>query len=315
MKILYISPRYDGGIGGHAKRVADKLQENGIDIELMHVPHVPIKNLKNPSFTIFGSIQAILNSKEYDIVHAWNIPSTFIMKKIKSKKKILSIHGVYGQQIEQIHSNITSKIGKRAEEEAFKIANIFTTDSKYVQSFYKNKLDIDFIHLPAPLDTSKFPEILDLDKEQNQIIYIGRDSFEKGIDILKKIEKNVNGNVIYCTNLPWNETMKNLKKSTILVVPSRMESIPQVIKEAFFLKIPVIATNVGGISELIENGKTGILIQSDNSKLLLNEINKLLQNTYLQKKLFDEAHKFIMENYTWESLLSKYVDFYKKLIE
>ena len=315
MKILYISPRYEGGIGGHAKRVADKLQENGIDIELMHVPHVPIKNLKNPSFTIFGSIQAILNSKEYDIVHAWNIPSTFIMKKIKSKKKILSIHGVYGQQIEQIHSNITSKIGKRAEEEAFKIANIFTTDSKYVQSFYKNKLDIDFIHLPAPLDTSKFPEILDLDKEQNQIIYIGRDSFEKGIDILKKIEKNVNGNVIYCTNLPWNETMKNLKKSTILVVPSRMESIPQVIKEAFFLKIPVIATNVGGISELIENGKTGILIQSDNSKLLLNEINKLLQNTYLQKKLFDEAHKFIMENYTWESLLSKYVDFYKKLIE
>ena len=315
MKILYISPRYDGGIGGHAKRVADKLQENGIDIELMHVPHVPIKNLKNPSFTIFGSIQAILNSKEYDIVHAWNIPSTFIMKKIKSKKKILSIHGVYGQQIEQIHSNITSKIGKRAEEEAFKIANIFTTDSKYVQSFYKNKLDIDFIHLPAPLDTSKFPEILDLDKEQNQIIYIGRDSFEKGIDILKKIEKNVNGNVIYCTNLPWNETMKNLKKSTILVVPSRMESLPTTVKEAFFLKIPVIATNVGGISELIENGKTGILIQSDNSKLLLNEINKLLQNTYLQKKLFDEAHKFIMENYTWESLLSKYVDFYKKLIE
>jgi glycosyltransferase involved in cell wall biosynthesis len=315
VKILYISPRYDGGIGGHAKRVADKLQENGFDIELMHVPHVPIKNLKNPSFTIFGSIKAILNSKEYDIVHAWNIPSTFIMKKIKSKKKILSIHGVYGQQIEQIHSNIISKIGKRAEEEAFKIANVFTTDSKYVQSFYKNKLDIDFIHLPAPLDTSKFPEILDLEKEQNQIIYIGRDSFEKGIDILKKIEKNIDGNVIYCTNLPWNETMKKLKKSTILVVPSRMESIPQVIKEAFFLKIPVIATNVGGISELIENEKTGILIQPDNSKLLLNEINKLLKNTDLQEKLFNEAHEFIMKNYTWESLLSKYVNFYKKLIE
>ena len=315
LNILYISPTFVGGIGGHAFRVSEKLNQNGFDIELMKIPHIPIKNLKNPSFTIFGSIQAILNSKEYDIVHAWNIPSAFIMKKIKAKKKILSVHGVYGQQIEQIHSNITSKIGKRAEKEAFKIADVFTTDSKYVQSFYKNKLDIDFIHLPAPLDTSKFPEILDLDKEQNQIIYIGRDSFEKGIDILKKIEKNVNGNVIYCTNLPWNETMKNLKKSTILVVPSRMESIPQVIKEAFFLKIPVIATNVGGISELIENGKTGILIQSDNSKLLLNEINKLLQNTYLQKKLFDEAHKFIMENYTWESLLSKYVDFYKKLIE
>jgi glycosyltransferase involved in cell wall biosynthesis len=315
LNILYISPTFVGGIGGHAFRVSEKLNQNGFDIELMKIPHIPIKNLKNPSFTIFGSIKSILNSKEYDIVHAWNIPSAFIMKKIKSKKKILSVHGVYGQQIEQIHSTIVSKIGKRAEEEAFKIANVFTTDSKYVQSFYKNKLNIDFVHLPAPLDTSKFQKFLDLKKKQNQVIYIGRNSFEKGIDVLKKIEKNIDGNVVYCTNLTWDETMKNLKKSTILVVPSRMESIPQVIKEAFFLKIPVIATNVGGIPELIEDGKTGILIQPDNTKLLLDEITKLLKNTDLQDKLSNNAYEFIIKNYTWESFLSKYVNFYKKLIE
>ena len=46
MKILYISPRYEGGIGGHAKRVAEKLREKDYDIKLMFVPHVPIKNLK-----------------------------------------------------------------------------------------------------------------------------------------------------------------------------------------------------------------------------------------------------------------------------
>ena len=62
------------------------------------------------------------------------------------------------------------EILKRAEKEAFKIADVFTTDSKYVQSFYKNKLNIDFIHLPAPLDKSKFEEISELKKEQNQII-------------------------------------------------------------------------------------------------------------------------------------------------
>ena len=42
-----------------------------------------------------------------------------------------------------------------------------------------------------------------------------------------------------------------LKHPALLVIPSRMESIPQVIKEAFYLKIPIIATNVGGIPELI----------------------------------------------------------------
>jgi len=315
VKILFISPKYEGGIGGHAKRVAEKLRENGHDVELMNVPHIPIKNLKNPSFTIFGTIKAMINSKEYDVVHAWNIPSAFVMKKIKAKKKVLSVHGIYGQQVEQIHSKATSKIGKKAEEEAFKIANVFTTDSKYVQTFYKNNLKIDFIHLSAPLDISKFQKIPEVQKKTNQIIYIGRDSFEKGIDILKKIENNIEGNIVYCTELPWKDTMKKLKESTILVVPSRMESIPQVIKEAFFLKIPVIATNVGGIPELIKNQETGILIEPKNSQFLINEINKLLKNPILQEQLSENGHKFILENYTWESLCEEYVNFYQNLIK
>ena len=315
MNILYISPTFEGGIGGHAKRIAEKLQENGFDIELMNVSHIPIKNLKNPSFTIFGTIKAMLNSKEYDVVHAWNIPSALIMKKINAKKKILSVHGVYGQQVEQIHSKTISKIGKKAEEKAFQIPDVFTTDSKYVQKFYKNNLGLDFIHLPAPLDISKFEQIPDIQKKKNQVIYIGRDSFEKGIDILKKIENNIDGKVVYCTDFPWDEAMKKLKESTILVVPSRMESIPQVIKEAFYLKIPVIATNVGGMSELIKNEETGILIKSKNSQFLLEEINKLLKNPILQEQLSENSYKFIMENYTWESLYQKYVDFYQNLIK
>jgi glycosyltransferase involved in cell wall biosynthesis len=154
-----------------------------------------------------------------------------------------------------------------------------------------------------------------IEKKKDQIIYIGRDSYEKGIDVLKKIEKSIEGNVVYCTELSWNETMKKLKKSTILVVPSRMESIPQVIKEAFYLKIPVIATNVGGISELVKSQETGILIEPENSQSLLDEINKLLKNPILQEKLSENAHKFIMENYTWESLYQKYVNLYQNLIK
>ena len=52
MKILFIAPKYSGGIGGHAKRVADKLRENGFEIELMYAPHLPIKKLKNLTFAI-----------------------------------------------------------------------------------------------------------------------------------------------------------------------------------------------------------------------------------------------------------------------
>ena len=311
MKILFISPRYDGGIGGLAKRVADKLTTEGFDIELMHVPYIPIKNLKNPSFTILGTIKAMLNSKQYDVVHAWTISSAIIMQHIKARKKVLAVNGIYGDQIKLIHSKTLSNIGKKAEQKAFKIADTFTTDSMHVKNHYKNQ-GIDFTHLPMPFDPVKFQEIPDV-KKKNQVIYIGRDSYEKGIDILKKIENDIDANVIYCTNLPWSTAMKKLKESKILIVPSRMESSPTVIKEAFFLQVPVVATNVGGIPESV-NAETGILVPPENPEKLASAINNLLKNQELSSRLTKNAHDFILQNNSWESLLPTYVNFYKNLI-
>jgi len=311
--ILYISPTFVGGIGGHAFRVSEKLNQNGFDIELMKIPHIPIKNLKNPSFTIFGKIKTMFHKKSYDLVHAWNIPSGIIMKNIKAKKKILSIHGVYGEQVEAIHSKSISKLGKIAEKNAIANANVLTTDSKFVQKEYLDKFGLNIEYLPAPLDVKKFVSI-PKSKSKNQIIFIGRDSHEKGIDILKSIEPSINSKVIYCTNLDWIETMKILQQSKLLVVPSRQESLPQVIKEAFYLKIPVIATDVGGISELVKHNQTGILVPSENPQKLKIAINDLLENIELQEILKQNAYDFILEYFTWEKLLPKYTKFYKNLL-
>jgi len=108
--------------------------------------------------------------------------------------------------------------------------------------------------------------------------------------------------------------MEELKASSILVVPSRMESIPQVIKEAFYLKIPVIATNVGGISELIIDKKTGILIPPNNPEILLKNINELLEDKKTRVELSNAGYEFVIKNLTWEILLPKYIKFYEELV-
>ena len=108
--------------------------------------------------------------------------------------------------------------------------------------------------------------------------------------------------------------MIKLKESNILVIPSRMESIPQVIKEAFFLKIPIIATNVGGIPELIIHEKTGLLVPPNNPKKLKQTILDLLENNELAEKISNNGFDFVMNNLTWEVLLPKYIKFYKNLI-
>ena len=313
MKLLFISPTYSGagGIGPHAFRVAEKLREIGYNVELMHTPHIPIKNLKNLSFSLFGTIKGISNKKTYDVVHAWNLPSAFIMKRIKSKKKILSVHGVYSKQVEMLHSKITSGIVSSQESQILDWADVLTTDSKAVQSEYKKKLGKDFEYLPAPLDKTKFEKIPNVERNPKQIAYVGRDSFEKGTDILRKIESQINGTVKFCTDLPWDETMKILKASQMLVVPSRTESIPQVIKEAFYLKVPVIATNVGGNPELVVHQETGILVPPEDPEKLMIAINNLLDNEESRRNFADNAFEFINKNFSWDVLLEKYTNLYE----
>ena len=312
MDILFISPTYSGagGIGPHAFRVAEKLRQHGFNVELMHVPHIPIKNLKNLSFSFLGTIKAISNSKTYDAVHAWNVPSAFIMKKIKAKKKILSVHGVYSKQVDMLHSKITSSIINSKESQVLDWADKLTTDSKFVQSEYA-KLGKSFEYIPAPLDSQKFQDIYTSTEKKNQIVFVGRDSFEKGIDILRNIESKINASVKYCTNLDWKDAMKIVQESQILVVPSRIESIPQVIKEAFFLQVPVIATNVGGIPELISNNITGLLVPPENPEEMINAINELLSDNNTKQRLSKNAFEFINKNFSWDILIEKYIKLYE----
>ena len=314
MKILFIAPKYSGGIGGHASRVAEKLQEYGFDVKLMHTSHIPIKKLKNPSFAALSSLKAIVGKEKYDIVHAFNVPSAFAMKYTKAKKKVLSIHGIYSEQVDALHSKTISSVAKIAETKVLKWADKLTTDSKIVKKMYKEKLNADFEFFYAPLDIKKFEKLKNTEKNEKQIIFIGRDSYEKGIDILKEIEPKINGKIIFCTDMKWEDTMENLKASTILVIPSRMESIPQVIKEAFYLKIPIIATNVGGIPELIIDNETGILVPPNDSEILLKNINELLVDNEKIKRLSDAGYEFVMNNLTWEILLPEYVKFYENLV-
>jgi len=314
MKILFIAPKYTGGIGGHASRVAEKLRQNGFDIKLMNIPHIPINKLKNPSFAVLSSLKAIIGSEKYDVVHAFNVPSAFAMKYTKAKKKVLSIHGIYSEQVDALHSNATSTVASVTEEKVLKWADKLTTDSQMVKKIYKEKLGVDFEFLYAPLDISKFDSLKDVKKNERQVAYIGRNSYEKGIDILQRIESKIHGKVIYCTNKEWIDAMKILKSSNLLVIPSRMESIPQVIKEAFFLKIPIVATEVGGIPELIKNNQTGILVPPNNPEKLLEAINNVLDDKKLSEKISEEGYKFVVNNLTWGKLLPKYVEFYENLV-
>ena len=129
MKFLFISPRFSGGIGGHAAMLAKKLTQNGHQVKKLETTHLPIKNLKNPSFAVLSSLKSIVDRDSYDIVHAFNVPSAYAMKYAKGKKKVLSIHGVFSDQIDSLHSKSVSSIAKSAESQVLQWPYKLTTDS------------------------------------------------------------------------------------------------------------------------------------------------------------------------------------------
>ena len=315
MKLLFISPRFSGGIGGHANMLYEQLVKNGFDVKKMEVPHIPVKNLKNPSFAVLSSLKSIMDTESYDIVHGFNIPSAYAMKYTKAKKKVLSVHGVFSDQIGSLHSKSVSSIAKSAESQVLHWPDKLTTDSKSTQKLYKEKSNIDFEYLPSPLDTDMFENIGTVEKIENQVAYVGRDSYEKGIDILKDAEPEINGNVVYCTDRSWDDAMRIIKSSNVVVVPSRMESLPTIVKEAFYLNVPVIGTDVGGIPELIKNNETGLIVPPENPFELAQAINELLSDKEKSEKLAVNGNTFVKNNMTWNIVLPKYIQFYEDLLK
>ena len=315
MKFLFISPRFSGGIGGHAAMLAEKLSQSGHYVKKMETTHIPIKNFKNPSFAVLSSIKSLVDRDSYDVVHAFNIPSAYAMKYAKAKKKVLSVHGVFSEQVDSLHSKSISSIAKSAESQVLQWPDKLTTDSKATQKLYKDKFEIDFEYLPSPLDTNMFKKIGSVEKIKNQIAYVGRDSHEKGIDLLKAAESKIDGTIVYCTDRPWEDAMRVIKSSEVVVVPSRIESLPTTVKEAFFLNVPVIGTNVGGIPELITNDETGILIPPENSDELAQAVNELLSNKEKAEKLAANGNTFVKNNMTWDVILPKYIQFYENLLK
>ena len=293
----------------------EQLAKNGFDVKKMEVPHIPIKNFKNPSFTIFSSLKGILSKESFDFIHGFNVPSAYAMKYTKGKKKVLSIHGVFSEQVNTLHSKSISSIAQSAESKVLTWPDKLTTDSKATQKFYKEKLDVNFEYLPSPLDTRMFEKIPNVEKIPNQVAFVGRDSHEKGIDVLKEAESEINGDVVYCTDRSWEDAMRIIKSSSIVVVPSRMESLPTTVKEAFYLNVPVIGTDVGGIPELIKNNETGILVPPENPSKLAQAVNELLSDKEKATKLAINGNTFVKNNMTWDVILPKYIKFYEDLLK
>jgi glycosyltransferase involved in cell wall biosynthesis len=101
-----------------------------------------------------------------------------------------------------------------------------------------------------------------------------------------------------------------IKGIDIFVLSSDYEGLPLTILEAMAASKSVVATNVGGIPEAVEDGKTGILVPPKNPDALANAIMKLLKNPRLRKQMGEAGRKRAEKYFTMEKMVKKYEDVY-----
>jgi len=138
--------------------------------------------------------------------------------------------------------------------------------------------------------------------------WVGEGFYTK--QLLDKLEKYENFTFLGPLEYP-DKVREFLTEIDVYALVSGMDLAPLTLKEAQLMEKPVLATNVGGISEIIENQKSGILIPPQNPEKMLDEINNLLTDHKTAEKLIENAFKFIIENFTWPVLLPKYIKLYE----
>jgi len=305
------------------------------------------KLLKYTNNTINGSLfslSSVLFNQEYDTIHAHfgqngRMIAELLDAGIIKGKLITMFHGLdVSSKYSKGFYNILNKIGSKC------LVNSHYTERKVI-SLGINRSIISVI--PVGTNAELFNREYDYypDIEENRYIYVGRLISLKGVqffpEIVKKlldrnfrnfkiyivgfgplktqIEKEIGEFSQYIELVGYKEPYlikEMIKSSKIFLYPGiydvngRAEAQGLVFQEAMFMKIPVIATNVGGIPECIIDGKTGCLVEPNDLDTFVDKIILLSQDNNYRNNIINQAYDFAINKYEMNKVMKRIIDIY-----
>lgn len=121
----------------------------------------------------------------------------------------------------------------------------------------------------------------------------------------KELKKN--DNIILLGKLEHEEMMKEYAKADIFINPSYSEGLPTTVLEAGLMKCAVVATDVGGTSEIIEDGKEGLLCKPEVLDIT-KKLETFIKNENLRVTLSQKLHEKVKKQFSWDNTANKIVE-------
>ncbi len=121
-------------------------------------------------------------------------------------------------------------------------------------------------------------------------------------------EQGVSDQVRFLGNQSHRQVLGLMKSCLAFVLASRAEGMPLVIAEAMACGKAVIASNVDGVPEIVQNGTTGILVPEEDPESLASGLIRLYSDAIFRETLARQGKEWACREYNWEAIANRYLD-------
>src|SRR5205085_12513615 len=167
----------------------------------------------------------------------------------------------------------------------------------------------------------RIPDSVGVEAELAEVLFAGRRSAEKGIEEL--LAPTAGMNVVIAGDgplrhlvpgglgfVPHDELERLYARAAVVVLPSYREGLPLCVLEAMAHGRPVVASAVGGIPELVEDGVTGYLAEPGDVEGLRAALRRLLDDPTLRRRMGAAARRRMAERCSWERVTAATLEAY-----
>ncbi|MEM5830889.1 MAG: glycosyltransferase family 4 protein [Candidatus Aenigmatarchaeota archaeon] len=290
-------------------------------------PFEEISTLIESASLSISSFPYFLASK-FDVILTpqWSdLYSNFILKWFKKIKTVFCFHSSPRKLTKilylPISFNSVNEIIAVSEFVKTNIKKVFGVDSKVIYNgvdthifrpikIEKDRKIVSLLYVGSLLRKKGIYTLIDvvkeLDKEQLELLIVGHGPEEKNIRNL--IKSNKIGNIKLLGKVSLQKLIKIYNYSDIVIIPSEYpEALPIVALEAMACGKPIIASNIGGLGEIIKKSKGGLLFEPINEKDLIEKILELANNNQKRKILGKNGRKFAKKELDWSKISEKYI--------
>jgi glycosyltransferase involved in cell wall biosynthesis len=319
----------------------DDLSEESFE-KGFHIHRLPVIQIRTIGLIFFwADLYRTIKKLDPDLVHSQSL--IFAVPALISKKVLKIPYVVWGQGLDVYFRNwfmqlVSWTIIKNADS-----VIALTKDMKRVlQEIYSRDIEV----VPNGIDIEDYqnrPYEHERESPEARIVFVGRLDPVKNLPSLLRAMKivcevlpdakliivgdgeeredleslsdslGIRDRVDFVGRTPHENIPDYLSQADIFVLPSVSEGFPVVILEAMACGLPIVATRVGGVPDIIEDGVNGCLVESGDFLGLAKKILFLLKNPLL-KNLLSKNNRIKVQGYTWKNVVDHLERIYREII-